>query len=116
RRMWNLMLTGLYTPPRIREIANTEWGFRTRATRNAGGIPLARSGIYQIFSNPFYYGWFEYPRGSEKWYKGGHQAMITEEEFDRVQVLLGRDGSPRPAKHFAFAFTGLIRCGECQAM
>src|SRR3989344_4017534 len=29
RRMWDLMLTGNYTPAQIREIANKEWGFRT---------------------------------------------------------------------------------------
>lgn len=45
-------------------------------------------------------------------YEGKHEPMITLEEFDRVQVLLGRKGKPRPKKH-AFAFTGFIRCGEC---
>ncbi len=38
--------------------------------------------------------------------------MITLDEYDRVQVLLGRKGRPRPKKH-KFAFTGLIQCGEC---
>ncbi len=41
--------------------------------------------------------------------------MITEEEYNRIQVILGRRGKPRPQKHF-FAYTGLIRCGECGAM
>jgi len=40
--------------------------------------------------------------------------MITQDEYDRVQVLLGRKGNPRPKKH-NFAFRGLIRCGECGA-
>jgi len=34
------------------------------------------------------------------------------EEYDRVQVLMGRKGKPRPKEHF-FAFTGFIRCAEC---
>lgn len=38
--------------------------------------------------------------------------MVTPEEFDHVQLLLGRDGKPHPKKHY-FAFTGAIRCGEC---
>jgi hypothetical protein len=38
--------------------------------------------------------------------------MITLEEFDRVQFLMGKKGKPRPKKH-TFAFTGFIRCGEC---
>lgn len=41
--------------------------------------------------------------------------MITEEEFDRVQFLLGRKGRPRPKTHI-FAFTWLMRCGSCGAM
>jgi site-specific DNA recombinase len=116
RRMWDLMLTGLYTPPRILEIANTEWGFRTRRTRRMGGKPLARSAIYQIFTKPFYYGRFEYPVGGGHWYEGQHDPMITETEYDRVQTLLGRKGCPRPQAHFDFPFTGLIRCGECFRM
>lgn len=116
RRMWDLMLTGLYTPPRILELANKEWGFRTRPTRKMGGKPLNRSAIYQIFTKPFYYGFFEYPRGSGHWYQGKHKSMITRAEYDRVQALLGRHGNPRPQTHRDFAFTGLIRCGDCGCM
>jgi len=113
RRMWDLMLTGLYTPPKILEIANQEWGFRTRPTRKKGGNPLCRSALYKIFNKPFYYGWFEYPNGSDQWYQGKHEPMITEAEYDQVQALLGRNGNPRAHSHDEFAFTGLIRCGEC---
>ena len=110
KKMWQLMIAGRYSPPKILDIANNRWGFRT-----AHGKLLSRSGIYRIFTNPFYYGWFEYPRASGNWYKGSHQPMITVEQYDKVQVLLGRNGRPRP-KTRSFAFTGLIRCGECGAM
>ena len=110
KKMWELMLTGNYSPPKILDIANNKWGFRT-----AKGNHLSRSGIYRILTNPFYYGWFEYPTGSSNWYKGSHQPMISAEEYDKVQVLLGRKGRPRPKKH-EFAFGGLIRCGQCGAM
>jgi DNA invertase Pin-like site-specific DNA recombinase len=113
RRMWDLMLTGLHTPPKILEIASQEWGFRTRPTRKKGGNPLCRSAIYKIFTKPFYYGWFEYPKGSDQWYQGKHEPMITEAEYDRVQTFLGRNGNPRAHSHHEFAFTGLIRCGDC---
>lgn len=116
RRMWDLMLTGLYTPPRILEIANKEWAFRTRPTRRMGGKPLCRSAIYQIFNKSFYYGWFEYPKGSGQHYLGKHEPMITEAEYTRVQTLLGRNGNPRPQSRHEFAFTGLIRCGDCDRM
>ena len=114
RRMWDLMLTGLYTPPKILELATTEWGFRTRSTRKKGNRPLTRSAIYKIFNRPFYYGWFEFPIGSSQWYKGKHEPMITQKEYDRVQMLLGRKGNTRPISNFDFAFTGLIHCDECK--
>jgi len=110
KRMWELMFTGRYSPPKILNTANNKWGFRT-----VHGNPLSRSGIYRIFTNPFYYGWFEYPKGSSNWYKGSHEPMITAQEYDEVQILLGRKGRPRPKKH-NFAFAGLVRCGQCGAM
>jgi len=116
RRMWDLMLTGLYTPPQILERASKEWGLCTRPTRKTGGIPLCRSAIYKIFTKPFYYGWFEYPKDSGRWYEGKHEPMITEAEYDRVQTLLGRNENPRPQTQHDFSFTGLIRCGECSGM
>lgn len=33
KKMWKLMLTGNYTPPKVAEIANEQWGFRTRKSK-----------------------------------------------------------------------------------
>ncbi len=63
----------------------------------------------QDFTNIFYAGVIEH-KGVQ--FEGKHEPMITLEEFDQVQVLLGRKGKPRPEEHF-FAFTGFIRCAEC---
>lgn len=109
RKMWDLMLTGNYTPPKILDIASEEWGLRTVKTKKNGGVELSTSVIYKMFSNTFYTGMFEW---DGKIFKGNQEPMITIEEFDRVQMLLGRKGRPRPQKH-EFAFTGSIRCGEC---
>lgn len=38
KRMWNLMLTGNYTPPQILKIATEEWKFKTRPTKRRGVI------------------------------------------------------------------------------
>jgi site-specific DNA recombinase len=116
KKMWRMMLAGTYTAPQIVKIANERWGFRTRRTKKQGGNPLGLNTIYHIFHNPFYYGWFEYPVGSGKWYQGKHEPMITKAEFDRVQTILGRNGNPRASKHLTFSYTGLIRCGGCTGM
>lgn len=109
RKMWDLMLTGAYTPPQILDMANDDWGFRTRKTKRSGNKPLSRSGIYKIFKNPFYFGCFEY---NGQLYKGNHEPMITVEEYDKVQMILGKNGNPREKK-YRFAYTGMIKCGEC---
>jgi len=115
KQLWQKMLTGNYSVPKLRKIVNKELGLTMHATRKRPERKLHLSVLYRVFTNPFYYGWYEWPRGSSNWEKGNHEAMITEEEFDRVQYLLGRKGKPRP-KHHKFAFTGLMRCGSCDAM
>ena len=70
---------------------------------------MSRSGIYKIFTSLFY-AKIVVVNGVQ--YAGEHKQMITLEEYDRVQMLLGRKGKPRPKQH-EFAFTGSIRCGVC---
>ncbi len=111
RRMWDLMLTGNLTPPHIQRLANDKWGLRTRKFKRLGGAPIALSAVYKIFKHPFYYGII---RHKNEFHQGAHEPMVSKAEFDRVQKLLGVKTSPRPEK-YDFAFTGLIRCGECGA-
>lgn len=109
RKMIDLMLSGAYSVPQILMTANEQWGLRTRS-----GKKLCLSNLYEILSNPFYHGIFEFPRGSGNWYRGAHEPMVSEQEYERIQVMLGKKGRTRPQKH-AFAFVGVMRCGECGA-
>jgi hypothetical protein len=109
RKMVDTMLTGIYNPPKIREMANEEWGFRM-----PNGKKMSKNTIYNIFANPVYCGTYEYPKGSGIWHKGTYKPLMTAEEYDKIQIILGRKGKPRPKSHL-FAFTGLMRCGECGA-
>ncbi|MES1225895.1 MAG: zinc ribbon domain-containing protein, partial [Bacteroidota bacterium] len=93
----------------ILEILNTQYGLRTRPGNVRGGKPLSKAGIYRIFSSTYYYGYF-YRNGVL--YKGSYKPMITVEEFDQIQIILGRKGKPRPKRH-TFAYTGLMKCGVC---
>ena len=107
RKMWDLMLTGQYTPQKVWEVASGEWRLTTRQ-----GNKIARSSVYRILSDPFYYGEFEYPKGTR--HHGNHQPMITREEFDKVQFLLGKVSTR--SKTYDFALRGPIFCGECGAL
>jgi DNA invertase Pin-like site-specific DNA recombinase len=110
RKMWDSVLAGTQ-PAKVLHTANEEWGLRTPRFRRRGGRPLAYSTFYKLLSTPFYYGLIV--RNGES-YRGAHKAMITKDEYDTVQTLLGRSNR-LPQKQHAFAFTGLIRCGECGA-
>lgn len=109
RKMWDLMLTGNYAPSKILSIANNEWGFRTPRTKRGGDRPIAMSTIYRMFNNIFYTGSFAWNKETRI---GNHKPMITIDEYDRVQFLLGKKGKPRFAKH-NHPYTGVIKCEEC---
>ena len=112
RQMWDMMLSGNYTPPQIRKIANKEWGFKTPKHKRLGGKELSNTTMYKMFGNIFYTGMF---RWGGVLYQGNHMPMITVEEYERVQVLLGRKSSPRSQRH-EFAYTGMLECGMCRSM
>ena len=113
---WDLILTGTYTVSQALNKLNNEWGYRTAKRKSLGGKPMCRSQLYRIFTDPFYYGYYEYldSEGNLVGHMGKHTPMITKEEFERVQILLGRKGRPRPKKH-NHTYTGLMSCGECGA-
>ncbi|MBF6570856.1 MAG: recombinase family protein [Candidatus Binataceae bacterium] len=112
RRMFELMLTGTYGPKEIALKARNEWGFITPKRKRMGGTPIALSSIYHMLSNPFYAGIIVW---NGQTYTGKHEAIVTLDEFEQVQRLLGRPSRPRPRLH-QFAFTGMIRCGTCGLM
>jgi DNA invertase Pin-like site-specific DNA recombinase len=115
KRMWTMMLAGAHSVSEIHAIATTQWKLTTRETKHVTAKPLTLSMMYRIFTSPFYYGWFEYPKDSGNWFKGKHEPMITEDEFNHVQRMLGRyAGKPKLQTH-AFAYAGIMTCGTCGA-
>ena len=75
------------------------------------GKPLSINQIKSMFKKKFYIGILEY-KGSL--YDGNHHCFISKKLFNQVQaVLKTRNRSHDPAHHFAF--TGLIKCGQCGA-
>lgn len=110
RKMFDLMLTGNYSATQVLQKATEEWGLKNRF-----GNKTSRNSIYYVFSNPFYYGEYEYPGGSGQFHIGKHQPMITKEEFNLIQKILGRTSQGRFINKY-MTYRGLIRCGECGAM
>ena len=104
-----LLLTGSYTPMEVLRKLNNEWGYRTRVTRKNGAKPMAKSAFYRMLNDSYYFGLMVRKEGAVM---GTHETIITKEEYDRIQVLLGSKGLPHQQKH-EFAYKNVLKCGEC---
>lgn len=76
------------------------------------GKYLTLSNIYVILNNHFYYGSFEYPKNSGRWFQGKHTPLISKDLFDEVQKQLQLQRKSK-GKNREFAFTRLMSCGLC---
>jgi DNA invertase Pin-like site-specific DNA recombinase len=75
--------------------------------------PLSLGNLYRILDNHFYYGRFEYPKGSGQWYNGAHEPIISKELFDQVQEQIKSKTMESRASQKEFAFTKIMTCGLC---
>ncbi|MFA6039732.1 MAG: recombinase family protein [Candidatus Peribacteraceae bacterium] len=108
RRCWDYLLSGAHTVQEIHKLA-AEWGLTLQFGRTGKTRPFALTSMYRMFNDPFYYGEF---RWCGKLWPGLHEPMVTREEFDHVQEILGSRGRPRSQCH-KNPFPGLIQCAHC---
>lgn len=87
---------------------NDEIKFKTEFNK-----PLSMGNFYRLLENHFYYGVFEYPKGSGQWYKGAHNPIIDKTLFDLVQQNISDNSLEKKEKQKEFAFTKLLTCGNC---
>src|SRR3989338_4269264 len=106
-----LILSGSHTPMEALSELNIKWGYRTRKSKRQGGYPMMKSSFYRFLADPYYYGLMIRSEGQQV---GSHQPMLTKEEFDRLQIILGRKGRPHIGKH-EFPYKGVLSCGQCGA-
>ena len=72
---------------------------------------LALSGVYKMIGNTYYYGEFEYPKGSGKWFKGDNEPIISKDLYDRAIKQMRLPPQSRAVKEFDFVKT--LKCGNC---
>jgi DNA invertase Pin-like site-specific DNA recombinase len=100
------------------KVANEQWSGRRLYVwlkndakfKTVNGKFLSLGNIFMILQKTFYYGTFEFPAGSGKWYTGKHAPLITKEVYDRAREQLKRSEVKNDKE---FAFTKLITCGLC---
>jgi DNA invertase Pin-like site-specific DNA recombinase len=86
---------------------NKEKNFTTRS-----GKRIALSAIFTILKDTYYYGEFEYPIGSGKWYRGAYDPIITKELYLKARANLEAPPRRHPGTN-EFDFTRLFHCGKC---
>ena len=86
---------------------------KSKGIVSRGGIPIHKSRVASILSNPFYFGYFRY---KGEIHQGIHEPLITKKLFDQIQTVMEGRGRSHPSEPLNFPFTGLIKCGECGMM
>ena len=109
RSLLQEMLKGSYSASDIHRLAK-QYGLVNKKGKGYG-----LSTIFNMLTSEFYCGYYYWKDvdGKEIRYKGRHEAILTEDEFNRVQKLLGKKGRPTRVNKLDFAFRGSILCGEC---
>ena len=84
--------------------------------RSPGGKLLNLSTVQGILHRPFYYGYFEYPAKSGKWYRGKHKRIITKKLFLEAQEQISKRFLKKKYAKLRispFGFLKMIKCGTC---
>lgn len=109
RKMWDMLLQGM-RPKHITAVARDEWGLRTPRHGKLGGALITSAVSYRLFTDRYFAGYIDLEDGRQ--YLGAHEPMITLDEYERAQRLLGRRAHPLSASH-ENPMAGIMRCGNC---
>jgi site-specific DNA recombinase len=105
-----LILSGNSTPMEALNVLNNKFHYRTRKTTRQGGRPMSKSGWYKFLADPYLYGLMVRKEGEQR-FEG--KTVLNTEEFERLQIMIGRKGKPRISKH-EFAYKPVLKCGGCR--
>jgi len=102
--------TGLYSLADIALLLEAR-GLRSRPTARRRAQALTITRVHKLLSNPYYAG---YVTHNGRVYQGRHEALITQDLFDKVQAVLAshRHSGERDRKHQHY-LKGTIRCATC---
>jgi site-specific DNA recombinase len=107
---WETYATGLYSIADLTKLLEVR-GLRSRPTPCYVAKALSQSQVHAMLSNRYYLGEVKY-RG--KYYPGRHDAIISEELFEKVQAILAAHklAGERDRKHSHY-LKGSLYCGSC---
>lgn len=105
RKLFEEASRGVYSIKQLCRI-----GMKLGICARRGGKP-AKSTIFKTLVCPFYYGAIRY-QGKLYTENIQHEPLISKKLFTRVQTMIDRRGTGGQRSH-VFAYTGMMRCGEC---
>src|SRR5581483_4258268 len=107
---FELYATGEYTETTLHEVL-VERGFTMARTLKQAERPVSRATVAKMLRSRYYLGEVSY-KGT--WYKGRHEAIITEELFDRVQRILdSHSGAGVRSRKYNHYLKGTFWCDRC---
>ena len=114
KKILQMFLTGKYSAPKLREVAKSELKLTTLQRKKLGGKPIAKSYMYTLLKNPIYAGFF-FLEGKRYDLDKSLPRLISLQEHQKIQDLLGIKGRPRLAKREA-TYNHFATCGTCSGM
>lgn len=110
RRLFQLFLTGAYTPVQLVQVAKNELQLTMPQKSLGVGRDFDRSYIYKMLRDPFYCGLIQ--RAGET-YHGAHEPMITLVQHHQILAMMSprlKSGAIQGVKRESFWLNGMIRC------
>ncbi len=111
REAFELYATGKYTIDRL-EATLADRGLTIRPTAVLPERPVSASYLHKTLKDPYYTG---YVRHKGEIYSGRHKAIVTQELFDQVQVVMAaRSGAGQRDRIYDHVLKGMVFCKKCE--
>lgn len=115
QQLWQETLRHHYSFSDIKRRGD-ELGIRKlNGKKNKGGKYTLNS-FRRTFTDPFYASgefYWNTDEGVKERYIGKHQKMLSEQDFNLIQINLGKRGRPTRINKYDFPLSGCLSCGGC---
>lgn len=111
QKLFQKMLTGKYSAAQMYLYAKDELKLTTQIRKNEGGKPISLSYIYTLFRDPIFAGFF-FQNEQRCELDNRLPRVITEEEYWKIQSMLGSKGIKRTTKRESL-YNHFTKCGTC---
>lgn len=111
KNLFEIFLNGKHSALSLYTTAINDLHLTTLQRKKSGGRLIARSYIYTLLRNPMYAGFF-FLEGKRYELDPSLPRVITEEQYWKIQDMLGTKGTPRITKRKA-TYKHFTKCGTC---